>query len=137
MTGVSAETRPVWMVMVYRVAPAGTRDELMLLATKPLLLLRFTTMPVGGAGALKVSVAVVLSPPLTGLGAMVSRVRTGAGRYGIHLFASAPAPVVVRAPPKSCSTGLVPPEKPTPRPPAPAPLGSSPVPRSTASTVYA
>jgi hypothetical protein len=62
VTRVSTATRPVLMVILCCVAPAGTAELLMLFATKALSLLMLTTMPVRGAGALNVSVKAFAAP---------------------------------------------------------------------------
>jgi hypothetical protein len=59
------------------VAPAGTITVLGTVATFVLLLLRFTTNPPDGAGAVRVTVPVLLLPPTTLVGFRLRLLRLG------------------------------------------------------------
>jgi hypothetical protein len=68
VTLVAPETARVETVKFALVVPAGTVTLLGTVATLVLLLLRFTTKPPDGAGAVRVTVPVLLLPPTTLVG---------------------------------------------------------------------
>ena len=77
VTLVALETARVETVKVALVVPAGTVTVLGTVATLGLLLLRFTTNPPDGAGAVRVTVPVLLLPPTTLVGFSVRLLRLG------------------------------------------------------------
>jgi len=77
VTLVALETARVETVKFALVAPAGTVTVLGTVATFVLLLLRFTTNPPDGAGAVRVTVPVLLLPPTTLVGFSVRLLRLG------------------------------------------------------------
>jgi hypothetical protein len=77
VTLVVLETARVETVKVALVVPAGTVTVLGTVATLGLLLLRFTTNPPDGAGAVRVTVPVLLLPPTTLVGFSVRLLRLG------------------------------------------------------------
>jgi len=77
VTLVALETARVETVKVALVVPAGTVTVLGTVATLGLLLLRFTTNPPDGAGAVRVTVPVLLLPPTTLVGFRLRLLRLG------------------------------------------------------------
>jgi hypothetical protein len=77
VTLVALETARVETVKFALVAPAGTITVLGTVATFVLLLLRFTTNPPDGAGAVRVTVPVLLLPPTTLVGFRLKLLRLG------------------------------------------------------------
>jgi len=77
VTLVALETACVETVKFALVAPAGTVTVLGTVATFVLLLLRFTTNPPDGAGAVRVTVPVLLLPPTTLVGFRLRLLRLG------------------------------------------------------------
>jgi len=77
VTLVALETAFVLTVKFALVAPAGTVTVLGTAATLGLLLLRFTTKPPDGAGAVRVTVPVLLLPPTTLVGFRLRLLRLG------------------------------------------------------------
>jgi len=77
VTLVALETARVETVKFALVAPAGTVTVLGTVATFVLLLLRFTTNPPDGAGAVRVTVPVLLLPPTTLVGFRLRLLRLG------------------------------------------------------------
>jgi hypothetical protein len=77
VTLVALETARVETVKVALVVPAGTVTVLGTVATLVLLLLRFTTNPPDGAGAVRVTVPVLLLPPTTLVGFRLKLLRLG------------------------------------------------------------
>jgi len=77
VTLVALETARVETVKVALVVPAGTVTVLGTVATLVLLLLRFTTNPPDGAGAVRVTVPVLLLPPTTLVGFRLRLLRLG------------------------------------------------------------
>jgi hypothetical protein len=77
VTLVVLETARVETVKFALVAPAGTVTLLGTVATLVLLLLRFTTNPPDGAGAVRVTVPVLLLPPTTLVGFRLRLLRLG------------------------------------------------------------
>ncbi len=77
VTLVALETACVETVKFALVAPAGTITVLGTVATFVLLLLRFTTNPPDGAGAVRVTVPVLLLPPTTLVGFRLRLLRLG------------------------------------------------------------
>ena len=77
VTLVALETARVETVKFALVAPAGTVTVLGTVATFVLLLLRFTTNPPDGAGAVRVTVPVLLLPPTTLVGFRLKLLRLG------------------------------------------------------------
>ena len=76
-TEVERETRLVVTLKLADVAPAGTMMLAGTMATLVLLMIRVTTAPPEGAGALSVTVPVEAEPPLTLVGLRVNALSAG------------------------------------------------------------